>query len=92
METSAILHIAPHLVRPLSEAGDGASLSFKPKGLRDGWVWAQRHWSKITKDTGVGDPCQATAEKGARYLSAVAQEISEFLVEMARCDNQGLYG
>ena len=36
METSAILHIAPDLVRPLSEAGDGAAKKYKNKSLPRG--------------------------------------------------------
>jgi len=91
METSAMLHIAPHLVLPLSEAGDGKSNKFRLKGLQEGWVWAQREWSKATNDTGVGNPAQATAEKGRIYLEATAQKIAGFLVDLAQADIQDLY-
>ena len=63
METSLILHLTPHLVRPLSEAGDGASKKFRFSALREGWGWAERKWTQVTKDTGVGDPRKASAEK-----------------------------
>lgn len=91
METSTIMHIAPHLVRSLEEAGSGEERSFKIGGLREGWVWAERQWSEITKDTGVGDPSRATAEKGERYLEAITDEIAEFLVELASADTDDLY-
>lgn len=91
METSAMMHIAPDLVRPLEEAGAGAARSFKVYGLREGWVWAQRSWSQVTDDTGVGDPSRASAAKGQRYLDAVAAEISRFLIDLAQADIDDLY-
>ena len=90
METSAMLHIAPHLVRPLAEAGDGAAKQFRIKDLRE-WAWAQREWSQVTADTGSGNPAAATAEKGEAFLRAITQEIGQFLVELAAADPQDLY-
>ncbi|UOQ66167.1 creatininase family protein [Hymenobacter volaticus] len=90
LETSAMLHIAPELVRPLTEAGNGAARQFRIKALRE-WAWAQREWSKVTADTGVGDPTAATAEKGAAFLAAVTANIGQFLVELAAADPQDLY-
>ena len=91
METSIMLHIAPNLVRPLSEAGDGAARQFKITAFREKWAWAQREWSKVTQDTGVGNPAKATAEKGKQFLDATTQKISEFLVELAACEVKDLY-
>ncbi len=91
METSAMMHIAPHLVRPLSEAGEGGSNPFRLQAMKEGWVWAQREWSKATNDTGVGNPARSTPEKGRRYLEAVTQNISGFLVELAAADITDLY-
>jgi creatinine amidohydrolase len=54
METSVIMHLTPHLVRPLSEAGDGAAKKFRITAIREGWAWAERKWLQVTKDTGVG--------------------------------------
>ncbi|MDF7812586.1 creatininase family protein [Hymenobacter sp. YC55] len=90
LETSAMLHIAPDLVRPLAEAGNGAARQFRIKALRE-WAWAQREWSKVTADTGVGDPAAATAEKGAAFLATVTANIGQFLVELAAADPQDLY-
>ena len=91
METSVILHATPQLVRPLGEAGDGAEKRFKLAGLRDGWAWAERRWTKITADTGVGNPSAATAEKGAAFVNAVSAAIAEFLIGLAATDPDDLY-
>ena len=91
METSNMLHIAPDLVRPLTEAGSGATRPFRLQGLKEGWVWAERAWLKATEDTGAGNPALATAEKGRRYLEAMTQKIADFLVELAACDLDDLY-
>lgn len=91
METSAMLHVALHLVRPLAEAGPGAARQFRIAALRQGWAWAQREWSKVTADTGSGDPAAATAEKGAAFLEAVTTNIGQFLVELAAADPRDLY-
>lgn len=91
METSCIMHIAPDWVLDLSEAGSGYAKTFKPKGLKMGWVTAQRAWTKVTDDTGVGDPSQATAEKGKQYLEESAREIAKFFMELASLDNDELY-
>ena len=45
----------------------------------------------MTDDTGVGDPRHASAEKGARFLEAVVEELSGFLDELARVDRDNLY-
>src|SRR5690606_25648243 len=91
METSVIMHLTPHLVRPLSEAGDGAAKKFKIKAINDGWAWAERKWTQVTKDTGVGNPHKATAEKGASYFDAVIENVSQFIVEVAKADKDDLY-
>jgi creatinine amidohydrolase len=91
METSVMQHLAPDLVLPLSEAGDGRARRFRLAALRDGWAWAPRQWRKVSRDTGVGDPRAASAEKGARYAAAVAERIGGFLVELAAADPDDLY-
>lgn len=91
METSVMLHVAPELVRPLSEAGEGAARRFRIQGLRERWVWAPRAWTRVTADTGVGDPRGATADRGAAYATAVIEKIAAFLVELAASDVTDLY-
>ncbi|RYY17545.1 MAG: creatininase family protein [Cytophagaceae bacterium] len=91
LETSAMLHIAPSLVRPLAEAGPGHARQFRLAALRQGWAWAQRDWSQVTADTGVGDPTEATAEKGAAVLATACRNIGQFLTELAAADVNDLY-
>lgn len=91
METSLILHLRPELVRPLEEAGDGAEKESAIRGIREGWAWAERRWSRVTADTGIGNPRLATAEKGARYFQAVTQRVSELIVDLDKVNMDDLY-
>ncbi|MBN1893427.1 creatininase family protein [bacterium] len=86
METSNLMVISPDWVLPLHEAGKGRVKPFKLRGLREGLAWAQRDWLKATTDTGIGNPAEASAEKGRRYLNALADAIGAFLVDLARAD------
>lgn len=91
METSLMMHFAPGLVLPLSEAGEGRARKPKIAAMREGWAWAPRRWTQVTADTGVGDPRAASAEKGARYASEVTGQLVEFLRELAATDTADLY-
>jgi creatinine amidohydrolase len=86
LETSMMLHVAPELVRPLHEAGAGKAKRWRIRAMREGWAWASRPWSKLTVDTGVGDPAASTAHRGARFFDAVTRNIADFLVELANTD------
>ena len=91
METSLLLHLRPDLVLPLSEAGDGKAKRFRFKAIQEGWAWAERAWSQVTEDTGVGDPGRATAEKGAKYFDAVTEKVSQFFEEVAGTERKDFY-
>lgn len=91
LETSLMLYLAPGLVAPLSEAGRGAARNFKIEALRDKWAWAPRQWSRVTTDTGVGDPSLASRDKGQRLFGDVTARIAGFLVELAAADTSDLY-
>ncbi|MDQ6769011.1 MAG: creatininase family protein [Gemmatimonadota bacterium] len=91
METSVMMALRPGLLLPLSEAGAGKARKFRITGLRDGWAWAPRQWSKVSDDTGTGNPARSTAEKGEKFLSAVTERIGRFLVELARSDPNNMY-
>ena len=91
METSLMLHLEPNLVLPLREAGDGKAKRFRIPAMRDGVAWAPRHWTTVTTDTGVGNPVQATAEKGAAYFVAVTETLGEFLWDLSRTAIEDLY-
>lgn len=91
METSLMLHLRPELVRPLEEAGDGKEHKSKIKGIREGWAWAERKWSQVSDDTGIGNPKKSTAEKGQKYFEAVTQKIAGLLTDIAEADINNLY-
>lgn len=91
LETSVMMHVAPGLVRPLSEAGDGRERRWSIAGLREGWAWAPRRWTQVTADTGAGNPALATPEKGARYAEQVSARVAQYLVELSTADLTHLY-
>lgn len=82
-ETSLMMHVAPHLVRPLEQAGDGANRPWNVTAIREGWAWAQRAWTRATVDTGSGDPSKATADKGRRYFNDLCDRMAGLLVELS---------
>jgi creatinine amidohydrolase len=45
----------------------------------------------VTEDTGVGNPAAATPEKGRRFLEAVVERVSGFLVDLASADLGKMY-
>ena len=91
LETSAMQHIAPGLVLPLEVAGNGAAKTFKIKGLKEGWVSSQRQWTKVSEDTGVGNPKMASKEKGKAFLEVVTQNVADFFVELHHADVDEMY-
>ncbi len=91
METSVMMHLVPDLIRPLAEAGDGYGKKFKIEGIREGWAWAERQWTKVTKDTGIGDPKDSTAEKGERYLQVVTRKVAKLYEQLCQTDLDDLY-
>lgn len=91
METSLVMHLSPDLVRPLEEAGDGDEKEFRIEALRENWAWAERQWSKVTEDTGVGNPQKASAEKGEAFFRDVTRKLGNFFIELAEADIDNLY-
>lgn len=87
VETSAMLYFHPELVN-MNNAGDGSNKGFNIKGLKNKTGWTPRNWSKISIDTGVGDPRKATSEKGKIYIDKVTDEISSLLSDFI---NKNLY-
>ncbi|MEX2336742.1 MAG: creatininase family protein [Fulvivirga sp.] len=91
METSLLLYLRPDLVLPLDEAGDGKENKSKIAGIREGWAWAERKWSMVTKDTGIGNPEKSTREKGEKFFKATANKIAELIIDMAAVDVENRY-
>lgn len=91
METSLMLHLMPELVLPLDQAGPGVERRSKITAIREDWAWSERKWSQVTDDTGIGDPRQATAEKGAAYYKALTEKLANLFIEIASADLDDLY-
>jgi len=83
METSLLLYLYSEFILPLDEAGTGAHRKFASPCLNENWVWSERKWSKVTADTGIGNPKEATAEKGKAYFKAVSEKIAKLIIELA---------
>jgi creatinine amidohydrolase len=91
LETSVMMEIAPDLMLPLSEAGDGHAKKFRIAALKSGLAWAPRSWTKVTEDTGSGNPSRATREKGVKHLDAVTTAIAEFLTDLSKAGTPDSY-
>jgi creatinine amidohydrolase len=85
METSVMLALKPELVH-LEHATDGASHATRFEAVNQGWVSISRPWKGLTDSTGVGNPTQATKEKGERYLSVIVPRLAQYLAELSKAD------
>lgn len=91
METSLMLHLKPELVLPREKWGDGKAKMYKIKAFSEGWAWAERKWSSISEDTGVGNPHKASKEKGAIFFKDVTEKLGSFIVDLCKADLDNLY-
>ncbi|NVJ64439.1 MAG: creatininase family protein [Flavobacteriaceae bacterium] len=91
METSLMMHLQPQLVSSLNSAGMGKEKKHKVRGIREKWAWAERKWSEVSEDTGIGNPKKSTAEKGERYFNDLTDKISDLFVDLSNADLNDLY-
>lgn len=91
METSIMLYLKPELVLPKETWGEGKEKKNKIHYFNEGWLWAERKWSKVTADTGIGDPRLATREKGERFFKDITQKIGDAMFELCKADIDNLY-
>ena len=91
METSVMMHIVPDLVLPLKEAGSGNAKTSRFSARKEGWVWFPRAWTQVTRDTGIGNPKKATAQKGEKYLEVITDKIADFLAELETTKPEEIY-
>ena len=91
METSLIMYLHPHLVLPLEEAGEGKEKKSEIQGIREKWAWAERKWSEVTQDTGIGNPKKSDAEKGERYFYDVCAKVGQLMVDICKVDKRRMY-
>ncbi|MCL2700343.1 MAG: creatininase family protein [Phycisphaerae bacterium] len=83
METSVSLALTPKLVE-LDRASDGQAKPFRFEALQKGWFKTSRTFARLNTHCGVGDPRQATEDKGLRFLDITCKRITDFLVELAQ--------
>ena len=88
-ETSVVMYLCPELVK-MATAGSGSSRAFAIDGLNGKVAWLPRDWSRVSEDTGIGDPSGATSEKGRRYVEDVVALYVKMLREI--CRKGSLYG
>lgn len=81
-ETSITLELYPELVE-IEKAEQALARPFRFEALNEGWVQTSRRFKNLNDYCAVGDPADASAEKGRKYLDLVCERISEFLVELA---------
>lgn len=91
METSLMLFLRPELVLPKEKWGKGKEKKNRIQAFSEDWLWTERKWSKITEDTGVGDPELATGEKGERYYKALTGKIGKVMYDLSKADLNDLY-
>jgi creatinine amidohydrolase len=87
METSLALAYFPQFVARTADgkldADDGAVKPTRFDAVNRGWVSITRPWHLLTTNTGAGNPHQASAEKGTRFMEVLVERLAGFLVELS---------
>jgi len=85
METSIALALYPKLVN-MKAAKNSPVRQFRFEALQKGWIRTSRNFSKINDDCAAGNPFDASAEKGKKYLDIVVNRISSFLLDLSKSE------
>jgi len=91
METSLLLYLRPDLVLPKKEWGQGREKKPKIDSFSESWLWTERKWSKVTEDTGIGDPNYASLEKGEKFYHDVTKKIGKVIIQLCQMDSKNIY-
>jgi creatinine amidohydrolase len=83
VETSLGLAFFPDLL-DVSKADDGAAAPTAIDAINRGWVSITRPWHLVSKNTGLGDPAAATADKGRQLMEILTERLGTFLVDLAQ--------
>ena len=86
-ETSLMLYLNPELVLSVEQAGKGSSKKFRVDQLNEKWAWSERQWTKVSEDTGIGDPSLGSAEKGEKYFRIVTKKIADLICGLSVLDS-----
>jgi creatinine amidohydrolase len=92
VESSLGLAFFPELMH-MELADEGAARPTPFDAINRGWVSMTRPWHLVSKNTGLGNPKAATAEKGKQLMEVVVERLASFLVELsaAKMDEQFPY-
>lgn len=85
VETSLGLAYFPELLKP-ELADDGAAAPTRFEAINRGWVAITRPWHLVSKNTGLGNPAAATADKGRKLMDTLVDRLGTFLEELARTE------
>ncbi len=85
VETSLGLAFFPELVHA-ELADNGAAAPSRFEAINRGWVSITRPWHLVSKNTGLGDPAAATADKGRLLMDVLVKRLGDFLVDLAKAD------
>ena len=83
VETSLGLAFFPELLKP-DLADEGAARPTRFDAINRGWVSITRPWHLVSKNTGLGDPSAATAEKGRMLMDVLVERLGVFLVQLSQ--------
>ena len=90
IETSLGLAFFPELIARNADgtlaADDGATRKTKFTAVNSGWVSITRPFHLMTTNTGVGNPHQASAEKGKQLMDVLVSRLGTFLAELAQAE------
>jgi creatinine amidohydrolase len=85
VETSLGLAFFPDLVHmEKADAGEAAPTRFE--AINRHWISITRPWHLVCKNTGLGNPMPATAQKGKKLMEILVDRLSRFLVELAAAE------
>jgi creatinine amidohydrolase len=82
VETSLGLALFPDLLH-VEKADDGAARPTRFEAINKGWVNIVRPWHLVSKNTGLGNPAAASADKGRQLMGLLEKRLSEFLIALA---------
>ena len=82
VETSLGLAYFPELLRP-ELADDGAARPSRLEAVNRGWISITRPWHLVSRNTGLGDPSAASAEKGRHLMDLMVERLAGFLTQLA---------
>jgi creatinine amidohydrolase len=85
VETSLGLAFFPDLVRP-ELADNGAAAPTRFDAINRGWINITRPWHLVSKNTGLGDPSAATADKGRQLMDLLVDRLGSFLIDLAKAE------